>query len=104
VPGHYNIPGNEKADILAKEAITLVSTTSSSISNAKRRMKEKLLKDWRKEWNDGPQTGHFTIADCFCPSLKTTLYFCKLKKQHKVFGHMIQCRTAHGYIGKYYQH
>ena len=53
VPGHTNVPGNEKADALAKEGAALGTADSTSFSLAwlKRQARRETYMDWMDEWD-----------------------------------------------------
>lgn len=104
-PSHCDIPGNERADELAKEATKLERQIpySTSWSNAKRRSKRACLKQWQKEWENTPRVGRFAIANRLPPSLSPTKHFQHLKGNREVFGRVVQCRTGHAYTGKFRQ-
>ncbi|KAE9407949.1 hypothetical protein BT96DRAFT_808762, partial [Gymnopus androsaceus JB14] len=44
--------------------------------------------------------GRFAISNHIPPTLKPTKHFKGTKRE--VFGHLMQCQTGHGYIGKYF--
>ncbi|KAG2037848.1 hypothetical protein BDR03DRAFT_956343 [Suillus americanus] len=47
-----------------------------------------------------PQTRRFTLTNRLPPTLKPRKHFTSTPR--KVCGHLIQCRTGHGYLGEYY--
>jgi ribonuclease HI len=104
-PSHCNIPGNERADTLAKEATFLGCQLpfSTTRSNAKRRAKAGTAKAWPKEWSKTPKEGQFAIANRLKPSLNPTTHFNVLKDKREVFGRVLQCRTGHAYTGEFRQ-
>jgi hypothetical protein len=78
VPGHMNILGNELADKAAKKGTQLQkSTLESYISLAfiKRKIKESVLNDWTKAWDESKRKGkHYSQFKCkpkWKPALKT---------------------------------
>jgi hypothetical protein len=82
------------------EAVEMSSREPTSRKHALRRTKEKLKRDWVKEWHSRPLGGSFDPANRFPPSLSPTERFRQTPRE--VFGRLIQCRTGHGYIGEYY--
>ena len=104
-PSHCGIPGNERADSLAKEATSLGCQIpfSTTRSNAKRRSKSAITKIWQKEWRNTPMTGRYAIANRIEPSLNPTKHFQLLKDKREIFGRVIQCRTGHAYTGEFRQ-
>ena len=105
IPSHMEIEGNEKADELAKVGTTLASHMPfvGTTAHARQTAKERLLKDWTRQWKAAPKTGHFAIADRIPPSMRPTPQFRGLDGRREVFGRLVQCRTGHGYNGEYYR-
>ena len=105
IPSHMEIEGNEKADELAKVGTTLASHMPfvGTTAHARQTAKERLLKDWTRQWKAAPKTGHFAIADRIPPSMRPTPQFRRLDGRREVFGRLVQCRTGHGYNGEYYR-
>jgi len=104
-PSHCDIPGNERADLLAKEATSLNCQIpfGTTWSNAKRRTKAATKKIWVREWRNTPKIGRFAIANRLEPSLNPTKHFQNLKENREVFGRLVQCRTGHAYTGEFQQ-
>jgi ribonuclease HI len=85
-PSHCDIPGNERADTLAKEATTRGCQIpfSTTRSNAKRRSKFATTKIWIREWRNTPKVGRFAIANRIAPSLNPTKHFLSLKQHQEI--------------------
>ena len=104
-PSHCDIPGNERADTLAKEATALSCQIpfGTTRANARHRTKQATTKLWHQDWKKTVLTGRFAIANRFEPSLNPTKQFLNLKNNREVFGRLIQCRTGHAYTGEFRQ-
>jgi hypothetical protein len=102
-PSHCDIPGNERADALAKEATSLGCQIpfTTSRSNARRRSKIATTKLWQNDWKLSNNAGRFAIANRLKPSLNPTKHFVNLKDNREVFGRVLQCRTGHAYLGEF---
>jgi ribonuclease HI len=104
-PSHCDIPGNDRADELAKEATSLGRQIPYTVthSNARRRAKRSTLLLWQQEWKKAPRVGRFAIANRIKPSLSPTNHFLSLKSNREAFGRLLQCRTGHSYTGEFRQ-
>jgi len=102
-PSHCNIPGNDRADELAKEATQLAWSMPIGTSRAftLRKAKATTQSAWVQHWQRAPCKGRFAIANRIPPSLNPTKHFMELQNQHKVFGHLVQCCTSHAYTGEF---
>ncbi|KAG5734856.1 putative 115 kDa protein in type-1 retrotransposable element [Termitomyces sp. T112] len=69
-PGHEKVKGNEHADEEAKKGAELWAQDHTTLTNAKRKSREKALKKWRSEWKKTLPTGDFAIANRLCPRWK----------------------------------
>jgi ribonuclease HI len=103
-PGHLNIPGNEKADILANtSARTRPRHTRRTLIHAKSRTKICAREAWScfTPHSQFSKVG-FRPADGFTPQWKPHKHFKDMPRE--VYGRMIQCRTGHAFLGEYYKH
>ena len=102
-PSHCNIPGNDRADELAKEATQLAwsAPIGTSRAFALRRAKATTQAAWIRDWQKAPRKGRFAIANRIPPSLNPTKHFTELQNQREVFGCLVQCRTGHAYTGEF---
>jgi len=98
-PGPKDIPGNDQADQLAKQATSLTSLSEPTTLRLARDSKtagtpvEGLLPITRQLVNSQPDS---TISS-------TPPHFLELADNRELYGRLLQCRTGHGYIGEYYQ-
>ncbi|KNZ73644.1 hypothetical protein J132_10500, partial [Termitomyces sp. J132] len=99
-PGHEKVKGNEHADEEAKKGAELWAQDHTTLTNAKRKSREKALKKWRSEWKKTLPTGGFAIANRLCPRWKPREHVVNTTRE--VFGRLTQCHTKHAFIGEYY--
>lgn len=99
-PGHKDVEGNERADEKAKAGSELWAQDHSTMTNARRRTKEKALKTWQDEWKRTPATGGFTVANRMQPRWKPRENITHTPRE--VFERLTQCWTKHAFIGEYY--
>lgn len=99
-----DIPGNEEADKLAKEATTLTGSLDPTHTFALWKSKATILHEWMKTWRNQPICGLYGQANHLKLSLKPTKHFKDLENKREIFERLVQCRTGHGYFGEYYEH
>jgi ribonuclease HI len=65
VPGHTSVPGNEKADVLAKLATEYQPTTRIPISTSwlHRRIREQTATDWQQWYDNMPRPMTYATPD-----------------------------------------
>ncbi len=102
-PGHHDIPGNERADKMAKEAARSNSHRPMlpSRSHQLRIAKELLLQNWKTTWLRSSAQGNFAPSNRLPPSLKPRKHFALTNRE--LYGRLIQCRTGHAFLGEYYR-
>ena len=99
IRGHCDIPGNETADLLAKEAARSKppNNPSTSLTHLKRRIRSKLLKEWKSFFNDYPHGNSYMGT----PTLTLPN---ELRSKNRILtSQIIQLRTGHGYFKAYYR-
>jgi ribonuclease HI len=97
IPGHTNLPGNETADSLAKEACSKNQPDlETSLHSAKTLIKEFGQKRWVDEWAQG-KTGRFMQHFIKKPTKLGQQKFLNRKEESKIF----QLRTGHCMLNKH---
>lgn len=99
VPGHQDVEGNEKSDVLAKEATSMNAAKYKTITNARREARAIVLGEWKREWS-ATQGGSCAWADRFKPAFKPKKHFEKLPRA--LYALVLQVRTGHAFTGEYY--
>ncbi|KAJ7832478.1 hypothetical protein B0H14DRAFT_2364733, partial [Mycena olivaceomarginata] len=97
-PGHCDIEGSERADVLAKDATREDGNDRATITHARRRAKEEIAETWVREWKRKPHQERYASANRIPPSLRPRPHFRDLK--HEVYGRATQCRVG----GEYYSY
>ncbi|KAK0222784.1 hypothetical protein EDD85DRAFT_796300 [Armillaria nabsnona] len=69
-PGHQDIPGNKKADALAKEVCMMHYLGQCTYANTCRQMREQVQGKWVQEWEKMNPTGLFGLANCLKSKLR----------------------------------
>ncbi|KAE8180406.1 hypothetical protein CF328_g9174, partial [Tilletia controversa] len=87
VPGHCSIEGNDRADTMAKKGSSAlradirVGRRKTSVAKAKRRAKERLLKEWKGEWDRSSKHGSYRRLRTRPPSLTPAPYLGSLPRR-----------------------
>lgn len=102
-PSHHDIPGNERADRMAKAAARSSSDRPKlpTCSYLLHVAKESLLGSWKTAWLRSSAQGNFAPANRLPPSLKPRKHFALTNRE--LYGRLVQCRTGHAFLGEYYQ-
>uniref|UniRef100_A0A0B7BUJ0 RNase H type-1 domain-containing protein n=1 Tax=Arion vulgaris TaxID=1028688 RepID=A0A0B7BUJ0_9EUPU len=91
IPGHTNIPGNDKADHLAKQGSSKPQIDKPvSIQSIKQILKNNSREDWLNRWAMGT-TGRDMYAEMNRPNPKDNINLLQRKDQSTIF----QLRTGH---------
>ena len=98
VPGHTSIPGNEKADELAKHATEQQPPREyqTSLSYLKRVVRGKMIEEWKDWWHKHPNKG----SEYSSPFLSKPNVLFKTGNRMLV-ATAVQLRTSHGYFKSY---
>ncbi|KAG5720557.1 hypothetical protein E4T56_gene6078 [Termitomyces sp. T112] len=99
-PGHEDVKGNERADEEAKAGVEIWTQDYTTLTNAKRTVKEGALERWKREWQKSPPTGGFAIANRLEPRWKPREHVTHAPRE--VFSRLTQCQTKHAFLGEYY--
>lgn len=104
-PSHCNIPGNDRADELAKKG-TQLAWPAHSLRAPRGRLPSAEPGPPHSHWHGfGKGRRHpvrgYPIANRISPSLNPTKHFTELQNQREVFGRLVQCRTGHTYTGEF---
>jgi hypothetical protein len=100
VPGHTKVPGNEAADLAAKEGAALPSPPSTELSYAS-------LKRWAKDQAPrASRTLWLTVAPQAYKDLEVPLplrYPAELKLARPLLGRLLAARSGHGDFASYHE-
>ena len=97
IPGHVQIPGNDRADALAKQgAMKTQDVSSASINTAKQTIKETKRRIWMKEWSETDKGR--TIFD-HMPSPNPNDSINKLNRSEQVS--IFRLRSGHAPLNKH---
>jgi ribonuclease HI len=102
VPGHKGFLGNERADVIAKNAVTKQPILHSTISWAREKAKSRALKAWQVDWAGRPHTNLSAVALRGPPSLHLAPFHRHFNGPRSVHTRIIQTITGHGFRGDYY--
>ena len=85
VPGHTNLPGNDRADILAKSGANSIQTeTQASLDTAKQTIKQLKKKEWLSQWEQSNK-GRRIYQHMSSPNPKDEINKLKRNEQCNIF-------------------
>ena len=91
IPGHCDLPGNEKADKLAKEGAKQEQPNNpATYNNIRRILRNNSKEEWLKRWRDG-ETGRAVFKELKEPNRNDSINSLTRKNQSAIF----QLRTGH---------
>jgi ribonuclease HI len=110
IPGHENIPGNERADELAKKATKARQTGNcaqpitnhSTLAAARRRGRDHAILEWNRRWHDATNLDRWrrfrkvNISDISLHPSRSLREF-----PRRVASILTQFRTGHAFLGSY---
>ncbi|KNZ77791.1 hypothetical protein J132_03850, partial [Termitomyces sp. J132] len=99
-PGHEDVAGNERANEEAKDRAEIRAHEHTTLTNAKRMVKERALEKWSGNWLKTPPSGGFAIANRLKPQWKPREHVQHTPRE--VFSRLTQCRTKHTFVSEYY--
>jgi hypothetical protein len=99
-PGHSKIEGNEKADVLAKEAVSLSPIVSSTTSFRNQKADELCIAVWkRKHINSKNSASRWITKE---KNLKSSKILKDIDVKREVLSRYVQTITGHGHNANYY--
>jgi DNA-binding MltR family transcriptional regulator len=84
IPSHVNIFGNERADSLAKQSLSLPvvnSTNYLEVEEVFSIIKSHVIDEWQIKYENDPRGHHYK---CICPSVDTSIKFLDLNRRKEV--------------------
>lgn len=102
-PSHVGIPGNERADVLAKGANHLPRDKTSPEATAtfmKRLIRERLLLEWHVDWASAKPNPRYDEVQRDPPSLKPS-WILRGTFSRRVVALLTQIRIGHCFSGEY---
>ena len=97
IPGHVQIPGNDRADALAKQgAMKTQDVSSASINTAKQTIKQTKKKIWMNEWKETDK-GRYFFNHMPSPNPNDNINHLKRNEQVTIF----RLRSGHAPLNKH---
>ncbi|KAB5587827.1 Reverse transcriptase from mobile element jockey protein [Ceratobasidium theobromae] len=100
-PAHHRVPGNERADAIAKRHAITTPTPAFAVSTDRIRweVKERLLADWRAHWlsfKEGHPNSMGALAILNSPRLRLHPFHAAPGRRRKLHTQIIRAITGHG--------
>lgn len=101
IPGHCDMPGNDHADQLAKDAAIPGKTHPFSplLSREKSFIRGQISTQWKREWNNSKNGNHLRVADSTLPAKYTRKLYGSLSRNRAYL--LTQLRTGHCWLATY---
>ncbi|KAJ5513135.1 hypothetical protein N7463_002687 [Penicillium fimorum] len=100
-PGHCEVPGNDAADLLAKEAAVPGKTHPFCclLSRERAHIRQGIHDQWKKEWNESSTGAHLRQIDNTLPAKYTRRLYDSLPRNRAYI--LTQLRTGHSWLSTY---
>ncbi|KAB5587436.1 reverse transcriptase from mobile element jockey protein [Ceratobasidium theobromae] len=100
-PAHHRVPGNERADAIAKRYATMPPTPAFAVSTDRIRWeaKERLLADWKTHWlsfKEKHPNSMGTLAILNSPRLRLHPFHAAPGRHRRIHTQIIRAITGHG--------
>lgn len=106
-PGHSDIDGNERADVLAKQgaaSLDLAPLVGPTISYYREQSKTRAHESWVSEWELGnPKPNLAAVATRRPPSTRASKFLREFNGSVEITSRTIRALTGHAFMGEYYR-
>jgi ribonuclease HI len=101
IPGHCEIPGNDIADLLAKNAAVpgKAHPLCFLLSRERAHIRQEINAQWKKEWNESRTGAHLRQIDHTLPAKHTRRLYGSLPRNRAYL--LTQLRTGHSWLSTY---
>ncbi|PCH36470.1 hypothetical protein WOLCODRAFT_157178 [Wolfiporia cocos MD-104 SS10] len=103
-PSHSGIPGNDRADTLAKQVVSRRSIVPPSLSWLWEHNCARALRRWKMDWAGCPHINAAGVTLADPPSLRLSRFHQTYTGPCHVHSRIVQLCLGHGHFGDYYRH